>query len=100
MTDIRRLHERIADLEVQLSTKMDEIARLRNDTLEEAAKIAEGYDRCPFPGFEAGIGLVKKDIAYRVRKAALKPATGEQPTGVWPDWGDSPNGFDGPGGAE
>lgn len=23
-----------------------------------------------------------------------------EPTGVWPDWGDSPRGFDGPGGAE
>jgi hypothetical protein len=22
------------------------------------------------------------------------------PTGIWPDWGDSPRGFDGPGGAE
>jgi len=28
VSDIRRLHERIADLEVQLSTKMDEIERL------------------------------------------------------------------------
>ena len=24
----------------------------------------------------------------------------KKPTGLWPDWGDSPNGFDGPGGAE
>ena len=31
----------------------------------------------PFPGFDAGVGLVKKDIAYRIRKAALKPDTGE-----------------------
>jgi hypothetical protein len=23
----------------------------------------------------------------------------EKSTGMWPDWGDSPNGFDGPGGA-
>jgi hypothetical protein len=24
----------------------------------------------------------------------------KQPTGMWPDWGDRPDGFDGPGGAE
>ena len=36
--------------------------------------------------------------AQQIRAALAAPA--RKPTGVWPDWGDSPRGFDGPGGAE
>lgn len=41
--------------------------RLRGALLS-CPDVAGNYDRQAFPGFEAGVGVVKKDIAYRLEK--------------------------------
>lgn len=38
--------------------------------LEEAALIAENYDRKAFPGLEGVVNTTKNDIAHRIRKLA------------------------------
>ena len=38
-------------------------------------------------------------LARAVIESRPKPVARKQ-NGMWPNWGDSPNGFDGPGGAE
>ena len=43
-------------------------APTRDDVLEEAVRAIEEYERQPFPGFEAGINLIKKDLINRVKK--------------------------------
>ena len=46
-------------------------------------------------GYQHGLAFAK--LGRKTRAKALGKFT---MTGMWPDWGDSPNGFDGPGGAE
>ena len=106
MSDIRRLHERIADLEVQLSTKMDEIERLTAERdeanrgltayMNELAKVYSENDEAkatierlrellkPFAESAAyydvfGIyGGVPVRHLREAREALLKPDTGEK----------------------
>ena len=51
-----------------------------------------------------GVPLAGNDILERavdaLARAVIESRAKPKPTGIWPDWGDSPNGFDGPGGAE
>jgi hypothetical protein len=75
------------ELQVQIAAKDAELARLQKALLTCAA--------IPHMGQYTGSQV-------RAAIEESKPWSGQEtkPTGVWPDWGDSPRGFDGPGGAE
>lgn len=45
-------------------------------------------------------GKTRLPLTAQILEIAEATAGERKPTGVWPDWGDSPRGFDGPGGAE
>ena len=83
MTDIRRLHERIADLEVQLSTKMDEIERLTAERDEWQRQHDLKDHRCfalAQRAENAEAEIARLHQAYRDEaqlRVALKPDTGE-----------------------
>ena len=84
MSDIRRLHERIADLEVQLSTKMDEIAQLTDYNARLHADIAEiGKDNDELEAEIARLRAVaqedpEREAHDRLGEFFLKPDTGEK----------------------
>jgi hypothetical protein len=110
-TAFGRLMDEAAD-EIEAARRQVDIAQpsgqTRAEIIEECAKVAEAWDGKPCGHafgwtddqrdyYDAGQLDASSSIVRAIRALA---AQGKQPTGMWPDWGDRPDGFDGPGGAE
>lgn len=66
------VEQELAELKTRMYKEITAHGRLtdgqRNEVLEEAALVALGYDRQFDPNFQALVGIIKQDIAYRIRK--------------------------------
>ena len=80
----------------ELRSTLQPSGQTRAEIIEECAKVAENHAEAV-----AGINADRYWQSRRIMLAILAlAAQKKQPTGMWPDWGDRPDGFDGPGGAE